>query len=43
MREYISIGNDHLRDFYRSWESKFNEFEEESLAKISEYESIHEE
>jgi len=34
MREYVTIGNDLLRDFYRSWEDKFAEFEDESLEKI---------
>ena len=34
MREYVTIGNDLLRDFYRSWQEKFAEFEDESLEKI---------
>jgi hypothetical protein len=34
MREYVTIGNDLLRDFYRSWENKFADFEDESLEKI---------
>jgi len=34
MNEYVSIGNDLLRDFYRTWESKFELIEEEQLLKI---------
>ena len=29
MREYISIGNDMLQDFYKSWEERFAKFEDE--------------
>lgn len=42
MSEYVSIGNDLLRDFYRSWESKFETFEDESLDKVRELELDHE-
>jgi hypothetical protein len=29
MREYISLGNDMLQDFYKSWEERFAKFEDE--------------
>ena len=34
MREYVEIGQEHLQDFYREWEQKFKDNEEESLEKI---------
>ena len=34
MREYVEIGQEHLQDFYRAWEQKFKDNEEESLEKI---------
>lgn len=42
MNEYVNIGNDLLRDFYRSWESKFELIEEEQLLKIQDLELDHE-
>lgn len=43
MKEYVDIGNDLLRDFYRSWEDNFNTFEEESLDKVHSLQQEHEE
>jgi len=34
MHEYIQIGNEHLQEFYKQWERKFNQYEEESIDKI---------
>ena len=42
MREYVTIGNDLLRDFYRTWEGKFHQFEDDSLEKIQSLEADHE-
>ena len=43
LREYIDIGDDKLQEFYRDWERKFAEFEDESLIKIEEMKYEHEE
>jgi hypothetical protein len=29
MKEYVSIGNEMLRDFYKQWEHKFQKFEDD--------------
>lgn len=34
MREYIEIGQEHMQDFYRGWEDRFQKNEEEALDKI---------
>jgi hypothetical protein len=34
MREYDQIGQETLKDFYKSWELKFSKFGDESLEKI---------
>lgn len=34
LREYIEIGDEKLQEFYRDWERKFAEFEDESMIKI---------
>ena len=34
MREYIEIGDEHMQDFYRDWEERFRQNEEEALDKI---------
>lgn len=41
MHEYIQIGNEHLQEFYKQWERKFNQYEEESIDKIQEMRGIH--
>jgi hypothetical protein len=34
MKEYVTIGNEMLQDFYKQWEAKFERFEHESLEKV---------
>ena len=34
MREYITIGDENMRDFYSGWEERFRVNEEEALVKI---------
>ena len=41
--EYIEIGDEKLQEFYRDWEKKFGEFEDESLIKIEQLKYEHEE
>jgi hypothetical protein len=36
LSEYVSIGNDKLKEFYDKWEYHFAEFENENLVKIEE-------
>jgi hypothetical protein len=36
MREYVTIGNEMLQDFYKQWEGKFQKFEDDSLMKVHE-------
>ena len=43
LTEYIEIGDEKLNEFYRDWENKFGEFEEESLIRIEELKYEHEE
>lgn len=43
MREYIEIGDEKLQEFYRDWEKKFADFEDESMVKIEELKYEHEE
>lgn len=43
LKEYVEIGDEKLQDFYRDWERKFSEFEDESLIKIEELKYEHEE
>lgn len=42
MREYDQIGQETLKDFYKSWENKFSKFEDESLEKIQQLQQEHE-
>lgn len=42
LSEYIEIGDEKLQDFYRDWERKFAEFEDESLVRIEELKYEHE-
>lgn len=42
MGEYVNIGNEMLQDFYKSWESKFNKFEDESIMKVHDLQYEHE-
>jgi hypothetical protein len=41
MHEYVQIGNEHLQEFYKQWERKFNQYEEESIDKIQEMRGSH--
>jgi len=34
MREYVTIGEDIMLDFYKSWEERFQQNEGEALDKI---------
>ena len=43
LTEYIEIGDEKLNEFYRDWENKFSEFEDESLVRIEELKYEHEE
>jgi len=43
LKEYIEIGDEKLQEFYRDWERKFNNFEDESSIKIEELKYEHEE
>lgn len=43
MREYVTIGNETLNEFYKDWENKFQSFEDESLSKIQSLQLEHEE
>jgi len=43
LREYIDIGDEKLQEFYRDWEKKFADFEDESMIKIEELKYEHEE
>jgi len=43
MREYVTIGNEMLQDFYKMWEGKFQKFEDDSLMKVHELQYEHEE
>ena len=42
MREYIEIGQEHMQDFYRSWEGHFEDNEVEALDKIQSLQIEHE-
>ena len=42
MREYVTIGEEHLQDFYLEWEQRFKTNEEESLEKIQGLQIEHE-
>ena len=42
LREYIDIGDDQLQEFYRMWEQKFEDYEDESLMRIEELKEDHE-
>ena len=43
MKEYVTIGNEMLQDFYKSWEAKFQKFEDDSMIKVVELEIEHKE
>lgn len=43
MKEYVTIGNEMLSDFYKSWEAKFEKFEDDSLMKVHDLQYEHEE
>lgn len=43
MKEYVTIGNEMLQDFYKSWEAKFQKFEDDSLEKVHDLQCEHEE
>lgn len=42
MREYIDIGDEQLQEFYRMWEQKFEDYEDESLMRIEGLKDDHE-
>ena len=42
MKEYVTIGNEHLQEFYQQWQQKFEEFQKDSLDKIQDLEIDHE-
>jgi hypothetical protein len=42
MREYVEIGEEHMQEFYKDWEAKFQLNEEEALDKISGLQMEHE-
>ena len=42
MREYIEIGEEHMQDFYNSWDERFKQNEEEALMKIQNLQIEHE-
>jgi hypothetical protein len=42
MKEYVTIGNEHLQEFYQQWQGKFEEFQKDSLDKIQDLEIDHE-
>ena len=42
LREYVEIGDEKLQEFYRDWEKKFAEFEDESMIRIEELKYEHE-
>ena len=42
LSEYIEIGDEKLQEFYRDWEQKFAEFEDESLVRMEELKYEHE-
>jgi hypothetical protein len=43
MGEYVNIGNEMLQDFYKTWQSKFDKFEDESIMKVHDLQYEHEE
>ena len=43
MSENVNIGDEKLQEFYRDWDKKFAEFEDESMIKIEELKYEHEE
>jgi len=43
MREYDQIGQETLKDFYKSWEQQFQKFGDDSLDKIQQLQHEHEE
>lgn len=42
MREYVEIGEEHMQDFYKAWENRFKDNEEEALGKIQDLQIEHE-
>ena len=34
MREYVTIGEEHMQDFYYEWELKFKQNEDDALVRI---------
>jgi len=42
MREYVTIGEEHMQDFYNEWEEHFQRNEEEALDKIQSLQMEHE-
>ena len=42
MREYVTIGEEHMQDFYVGWEQRFKDNEEEALEKIQNLQLDHE-
>ena len=38
----MTIGNEHLQEFYQQWQQKFEEFQKDSLDKIQDLEIDHE-
>ena len=34
MREYVTIGEEHMQDFYNEWELKFKQNEDDALVRI---------
>jgi hypothetical protein len=42
LKEYITIGDEKLQEFYKDWERKFQEFEDESIIKIEDLKYQHE-
>lgn len=42
LKEYVEIGDEKLQEFYRDWEQKFVDFEDQSLIKIEELKYEHE-
>jgi len=42
MKEYVTIGGEHMQEFYKNWEERFKQNEEDALLKIQNLQMDHE-
>ena len=42
MKEYVTIGNEHMQEFYDHWQKRFEDFARDELEKIQDLEVTHE-